>query len=187
MNKIEEYLNTLNLDEEQKEYLEMIKQDFGKFKYNKDTFFCSTIANFKEVENEEILNKMKNNDVDFQSNSDSKYIYIKEGVYRYSNHWNKGVASCSWFLDNKEVDELKLGFCKWSDFIPNNFRLTIYAKNIELMEKYARVEKLDISKKFVYGRCFNYYKYFVKDNFGTGVKIENKIRYDFAHDQSIII
>ena len=181
--KYEEFIKLPILDEEQKEYLEMIKEDFGHFNYNKNTYFCSTIANFKEVENEEILNRMKKCDVDFQSYASSRYIYTEDGVYRYSDHWNSGVASCSWFLDCNEIDEYKLGFCKWNDFVPNDFRLMIYSNNKELIEKYTRPEGIDIMGNFC-GRCINYYKFLEKDNFGTGIKIENKSLYSLTRNSS---
>lgn len=184
--KYEEFIKLPILDEEQEEYLEMIKEDFENFNYNKDTYFCSTIANFKEVENEEILNRIENGDFDFQSDSNSKYIYTDEGVYRYSDHWNNSIASCSWFLDNKEVGELKLGFCSWNDFVPNNFRLIIYSENKELIEKYAKIEGLSTLNNY-YGICFNYYKFFKKDNFGTCVEIENRKIYNFSKDNFILI
>lgn len=35
-----------------------------------------------------------------------------------------------------------------------------------------------------YGRCINYYKFLEKDNFGTGIKIENKSLYSFTRNSS---
>lgn len=183
--KYEEFIQLPILDDEQIEYLEMIKEDFENFNYNKDTYFCSTIANFKEVENKEILNRIENGDFDYQSDSNSKYIYTDDGVYRYSNHWNNSIASCSWFLDNKEVGELKLGFCSWNDFVPNNFYLVIYSNDIDLIKKY--IKSFEFNEFYFFGRCLNYYKYFIKDNFGTGIEIENKKIYNFSKDNFIII
>lgn len=187
--KYKEFMNTLEskLNDEQKEYLKLVKEDFEKFKYNKDTFFVCTICNFREVKNEEILNRFKNDDYDYKSDSDSKYIYTDDGVYRYSDHWNDHIASCCWFLDSEESNDLKMGFCKWIDFVPNDFKLIIYSTKKEIIDKYVKNIEGKTPIGHFYGRCIDYYNYLKKDNFGTGVEIENKKIYNFCSVSDYII
>ena len=113
-------------------------------KINKDNFFESTACNWKEVETP------ANFEADYISPSGSKYMYTEEGVYRVSDHWNCGVATCSWLLDGlcyefstflngeiigtykiggeivkkekyKTLNETdKCGFAKWEDFTYEN-------------------------------------------------------------------
>lgn len=100
-------------------------------KIDERNYFLNTIATFKDVTNS-FENKFK---ADFISDSGSEYMYKDNGVYRKSDHWGWGIASCDWELDSgnygmehlyannkelylkvkKEKGE-KIGFCKWDDF-----------------------------------------------------------------------
>lgn len=82
----------------------------GKQKFNRDTFFHDTYADWKEVA------KAPQRAPDYQSGSYSKYWFTDSGVYRCANHWGN-VASCKWALDGKQVQgEVKIGFCAWGKF-----------------------------------------------------------------------
>lgn len=184
MKNIFDEVKILNISEEQKEYLEKIKKEFteSKFQYDESNFFCGTIANFNEVRNEEILNRMLNNQVDFESDSSSRYIYTEAGVYRYSNHWNCRVASCSWLLDNTEIsNQYKLGFCEWKNFVPNNLHIIVYSKNKALLEKYVDIEGCNFSNKF-YGVLQNYWKYLQHNKIGFYVEIEKEQLYNLNQE-----
>ena len=60
------------------------------------------------------------------SDSGSKYLYTKEYLYRYSDHWGD-VASCYWGLQEYDYFQYRryyLGRIKWSDlkYIPKEVR-----------------------------------------------------------------
>jgi hypothetical protein len=76
---------------------------------NRKNFFLYTCANFKSVE--------VDFNPDYVSDSGSSYMYTEKGVYRKSNHWCLGVATCLWLLDGDVCQTEKIGFCKWEDFI----------------------------------------------------------------------
>ncbi len=81
-------------------------------KISKENFFRFTYANFQQLDREEYPTRSP----DFISNSGSKYWYTKEGVIRYSTHWNRHVATCKWFLNNCNAYGGKYGYCKFKDF-----------------------------------------------------------------------
>lgn len=58
----------------------------------------------------------------YKSKSGSLYLYSKDGVFRYSNHWGR-VANCRWKI--KGVEDYKnqnyyVGYTNWSGFHPLN-------------------------------------------------------------------
>ena len=122
---------------------------------------------------------MLSNNQAYESNSGSKYMYTDEGVYRFSNHWNGGVASCSWFLDNKNVDtiEYQLGFCKWEDFMPNDMSITIYSPSKNLVEKYATLKGIDSSNNY-YGELKDYWKYIKSNKNNWYIEVEDEKIYN---------
>ena len=82
----------------------------GKQKFNRDTFFHATYADWREV------SKPPDRPPDYSSGSYSKYWFTDSGVYRCANHWGN-VASCKWALDGKQVQgEVRTGYCTWSKF-----------------------------------------------------------------------
>lgn len=86
-------------------------------KINKNNFFDFTTVNFTEVE---FL--PKDAKLSFVSKSDSAYWYNQEGVYRESDHWGCGIATCNWFLNNR-IENCGsyypvIGFARWEDFKP---------------------------------------------------------------------
>ena len=84
-----------------------------------ENFFESTFANFQKISKKEInmLKKIKPN---FISKSGSTYWYLNGYVYRYSNHFLRETASCSWFLENVTSKRGGYSKCALSDFIKIN-------------------------------------------------------------------
>lgn len=85
------------------------------------------MANFNQVK------AAPNREPDYVSKSGSKYWYEDDGVYRQSNHWGEGVASCDWFINGNLTDYANfantlekdiVGFAKWNDFT-NTANMTI--------------------------------------------------------------
>lgn len=84
---------------------------------NPETFFFNTSARFVEADTPD-------RDPDYESASGSRYWYTNDGVYRRSDHWGTGIASCSWQLGSQPLDQRsgdwdkgeRTGFAKWSDF-----------------------------------------------------------------------
>ena len=77
----------------------------------------------------------------------SKYWYTPKGVYRQSNHWGSGVASCDWYWKTdrcytkyastvKEIavyNKKYVGFAEWSDFAPKGHIVTPLGKSLDDM------------------------------------------------------
>lgn len=99
--------------------------------FNKENFFIYSEANWTKQQNEETINTKP----DYTSGSGSKYWYTEDGVYRYSDHWYDGVASCNWFLNNEICKEYASGFCKWEDFKDVDTEITVYFKKEENYSK----------------------------------------------------
>lgn len=51
-------------------------------------------------------------------NNSSCYLKLKNKIIRFSDHWQRGVASCDWFLNkfDSKVKKFKIGICDLSDF-----------------------------------------------------------------------
>lgn len=62
-----------------------------------ENFFESTKADYQRVDS--LPNGFDQENPDYESRSGSKYWYTDQGVYRMSDHWGYGIASCWWFLD----------------------------------------------------------------------------------------
>lgn len=112
-----------------------MKKYFKRLKtYNKTNFHKHTFCIFKEVDFIEIQDLKCN----YQSKSGSKYYFIEEGVYRYSNHWGR-AANCKWRLINGDVkyNRTKIGFAKWTDFYPENDFEKLYFIEVDYQNKTA--------------------------------------------------
>jgi len=86
--------------------------------FDKNNFYKDTEAIF-------IRSKEPNYPPDYVSDSGSKYWYMKDGVYRRSDHWGRNVASCNWYLFGQKGQNISswdykgpeiTGFAKWVDF-----------------------------------------------------------------------
>lgn len=97
-------------------------------------FHECTLCDFTEVTD-------VNFKADFVSSSGSAYMYTEEGVYRQSDHWGYGIATCSWILDGNVQRGLKVGFAKWSDF------KKYFANKDDLRDKHNKsaADKLQLS------------------------------------------
>ncbi|WP_090122558.1 hypothetical protein [Lutibacter oricola] len=75
------------------------------------------------------INFFKGKSAHYQSKSGSLYLYTKQGVYRYSNHWGR-VANCRWKISGIEKyrsQDYYVGYANWSDFFPlNNAEKSFY-------------------------------------------------------------
>jgi hypothetical protein len=89
-----------------------------------ENFFESTYANFQKISNDE-RKMLKNTNPDFISKSGSTYWYINGYVYRYSNHFLRETASCSWFLESKTSKRGGYSKCELSHFIKINRKAEI--------------------------------------------------------------
>ena len=90
-----------------------------KSKVTFGNFFEATFANFQKISKEEIK-MLKNTNPNFISKSGSTYWYIGNYVYRYSDHFLRETASCSWFLENVTSKRGGYSKCALSDFIKIN-------------------------------------------------------------------
>lgn len=125
-----------------KEAIEDLKKKIKESKaetYNRENFYINTEADFKNA-------KPPEREADYESGSGSEYWYEKDGVYRRSNHWGSGIASCDWYLDGENINSfydnkgVRTGYAKWSDFKYNNTwadkeRLARYEKTLKEYEK----------------------------------------------------
>lgn len=72
-----------------------------------------TFANFNRIKKAELPKR----EPDFKSSSGSIYWVEKGYVYRYSTHFLRSVASCSWFLDGISYSGSSQGKTKLSHFV----------------------------------------------------------------------
>ena len=92
---------------------------------NKDNFYMNSIGFWERVSRKPKgepdfdstkLRMTKSGDDYYQTNG-SMYWYTSEGVYRYSDHWNGRIASCTWNIDDTPARK-GTGFIRWSDLKP---------------------------------------------------------------------
>lgn len=112
---------------------------------NKDNFYINSEANFEFCEK-------PNREPDYISASGSEYWYTEEGVFRNSDHWGNGIASCDWQLLNCnewDIPQYQLtykplcGFAKWQNFKLKEFFIITYVENeknidFKIMHKYQK-------------------------------------------------
>lgn len=105
----------------------LVKKDVNKVedivkppnKITQYNFHEATKAKFKLISSNENAKKkfeliLAGNELFFISKSGSEYFVADGGVYRLSDHWGS-VATCTWEIEGGPGN-LKLGFCKFSDF-----------------------------------------------------------------------
>jgi hypothetical protein len=110
---------------------------FAEETANKDNFFMNSICFWKDSNyrpKREPDHVSRNRDFEVSS----KYWYTPKGVYRQSDHWGEGVASCDWYWKSSKsykkydgkVNEILtynrtyIGFAEWSDFAPKGYIVT---------------------------------------------------------------
>ncbi len=95
-------------------YLLMQKKNIPKSNSFKKTF-C--------IFEEKPISEINNLELSYTSQSESKYFYSNDGMYRLSNHWGR-LANSKWRLESSETitsdSKFKLGFAKFTDFLPDN-------------------------------------------------------------------
>lgn len=92
--------------------------------YNRTNFHKHTFCIFKEVQ----LDALAGLTPSYTSKSGSSYYFIKEGVYRVSNHWGR-AANCKWRLQALEYlssDRTRAGYANWTAFQPDNDLQRLY-------------------------------------------------------------
>lgn len=82
--------------------------EVGKTKYDFDSFFHSTVADFG-------LAEVPDRPPDFVSYSGSAYWDMGNCVRRLSDHWGI-VASCKWLLEGRRVKAFACGECPYEEF-----------------------------------------------------------------------
>jgi hypothetical protein len=86
--------------------------------------FKNTFCVFHEV----LPHRIAGMQVQYDSQSGSKYYYTKEGMYRLSNHWGR-LANSKWRLEPMEPEtesKFKIGFALWNEFYPDNAEEELY-------------------------------------------------------------
>ena len=64
----------------------------------RDVFYENTVADFQ-------IAKAPEREPDYVSASGSEYWYFPDGVFRRSDHWGKGIATCDWYLNGVNLNE----------------------------------------------------------------------------------
>ena len=98
---------------------EILTNEKEQSKVTFENFFLNTFANFEKISSDE-RKMLKNTKPNFISKSGSTYWYIGNYVYRYSNHFLRETASCSWFLENETSKRGGYSKCELSNFIKIN-------------------------------------------------------------------
>lgn len=85
---------------------------------NKNNFYIRSVGFWRVVDE-------PNREPDYISysnyswNISSQYWYTTSGVYRKSDHWGLGIASCDWYLENRASDGMiydsETAFIAWKD------------------------------------------------------------------------
>lgn len=102
-----------------------VAKEFTDGVADQDNFFKNSICFWKETSyvpkrNPDYTSLNRYGDVS------SQYWYTPKGVYRRSNHWGDGVASCDWYFKDAKYNQLfneiavhnrrYVGFAEWKDF-----------------------------------------------------------------------
>lgn len=118
-----------------------------------ENFMEKTTANFSVISKDEFetLGFDYYNADHYSFFSGSTYWYKGNKVYRLSNHWGEGIASCNWFLDGNSYGMLKsdekidrIGVCDLSDFLL--LKSGLFAKGANLNGVFFIDEKLHIGE-----------------------------------------
>ena len=116
-----------------------VAKQFAKESANEDNFFMNSICFWNEAKSRprrepDYISRDRNMEVS------SKYWYTPKGVYRQSDHWGEGVASCDWYWKSDRsftkysprINEVfcygrkLIGFAEWSDFAPKGYIVTYH-------------------------------------------------------------
>jgi len=95
--------------------------------------FKNTFCVFHEVLHDRIAGMQ----VQYDSQSGSKYYYTEEGMYRLSNHWGR-LANSKWRLIPMEPEtssKFKIGFARWNEFYPDNEEEELYYLEADYVKK----------------------------------------------------
>ena len=112
--------------------------------------FKNTFCVFQEVG----IEKIENMQLQYDSESGSKYYYSKEGMYRLSNHWGR-LANSKWRLEPMEPEtdsKFKLGFAPWDSFYPDNSEDELYYLEVNYLKNtvnYQHKNNKDFNSKAI--------------------------------------
>ena len=110
-----------------------IAKEFTDTVANSDNFYKNSICFWKET------SYVPKREPDYTSldrygDVSSQYWYTPNGVYRRSNHWGDGVASCDWYFKDSKYNQLfneiavhnrrYVGFADWKDFAAKGYLVT---------------------------------------------------------------
>lgn len=79
---------------------------------------------------------------DFTSRTGSRYYFHATGVYRLSGHWAR-VANCRWRLERTGEKGTRLGYARWTDFLPNDDTQRLYWIEVDFERKEAHYRHRD--------------------------------------------
>ena len=110
-----------------------VAKEFTDGVANEDNFFKNSICFWKETS---YVPKREPDHTSLERYGDvsSQYWYTPKGVYRRSNHWGEGIASCDWYWkDAKYIQTFReilvynrryVGFAEWKDFAAKGYLVT---------------------------------------------------------------
>lgn len=102
-----------------------------------NNFYEETYANFQRIKESDIPKR----EPDYKSDSGSQYWYLNDSVIRVSNHWGRGISTCTWLLQGESSFRgVQCGICKLIDF---------KRSNVEILEKGEtyKVKKVVLKRK----------------------------------------
>jgi hypothetical protein len=126
-----------------------IQEEMDKYTANENTFFFDTDADFKFSGKKPKGDPSHTSYNSYTGKVSSEYWYTEEGVYRRSDHWGQGVASCNWNLKDNPESKTKessgglefyskklVGFAPWSSFKRNKTRFITLVDEKEQTERH---------------------------------------------------
>lgn len=89
--------------------------------FNRANFFRNTFAIFERKD------PITTEKTHYVSKHGSKYIFAKNGVFRYSNHWGR-VGNCRWRLEGIDYKQQTnfWGYCSWNLFFENKEEQAVF-------------------------------------------------------------
>ncbi len=106
--------------------------------FNRRNFHQHTFCLWLERPKTEIEDRV----ADFTSRTGSRYFFDETGVYRLSDHWAR-VANCRWRLEGGEARGQRLGYAKWTDFLPDDDDQRLYWIAVDFDRKEATYHHRD--------------------------------------------
>ncbi len=161
--------------------------------YDKTNFWNGTYARFEPSTSTIIDNSPAE-----ESSTGSKYWFVEDGVYRYSDHWGYGIEGNAWFYDDGEArlnaylyrGGFKLGFCSWDNFEPvqymSEYVPTLWNNDVKQFIKQVIIQGLDLDVDiwFEYGSDSGFYKKRLFLRYVAGGEVKAWVR---GHEDKAVI